>query len=80
MKMAHLQHQQQQQQPSNEHFESELNFPSKKLHEIFRLKFKEKRTLALNMAQILFELGNLTTSTSSHNSISIEKMRLADYG
>lgn len=79
MKMAHLQHQQQQkQQPSNEHFESELNFPSKKLHEIFRLKFKEKRTLALNMAQILFELGNLTTS--SHNSISIEKMRLADYG
>lgn len=42
--MAHLQHQQQQQQqPSNEHFESELNFPSKKLHEIFRLKFKEKK-------------------------------------
>lgn len=50
MKIAHLQHPQQQHQPSNEHFESELNFPSKKFHEIFRLKFKNERILALNMA------------------------------
>lgn len=57
MKIAHLQHPQQQHQPSNEHFESELNFPSKKFHEIFRLKFKNERILALNMAFFLVAIA-----------------------